>query len=247
MIGLGLKKFSCDFHVHTCLSPCADITMTPRAVAEVLTEKGIDWIAVTDHNSAGNVRTFMKALTLQGIKVIPGIEVHTAEDVHLLAYFPDAETAEDYSSWLYDKIPDISIDPEKFGYQLFVNENDEFIGMEEKWLGQPANVKIHEAIQEILKRKGIFAFAHAERRMGILYQLGFIPPVANPVLVEVAFKKTLYEFPSNVAINCLHSSDAHSLNMLKPSMVVECERRTFEAFKKSLLIDYEARVRINWV
>lgn len=246
MIGLGLKKFSCDFHVHTCLSPCADITMTPVAVAETLTEKGIDWIAITDHNTAGNVRAFAKALALRGIRTIPGIEVHTAEDVHLLAYFPDAEAAEDYSDWLYDRIPAISIDPEKFGYQLYVNENDEFIGMEEKWLGQPANVKIQEAVEEILKRGGIFAFAHAERKMGILYQLGFIPPMSDPLLVEIVFKKTIQGLPSNVAINCLHSSDAHSLNMLKPSIVVECERRTFFFFKKSLLTDYETRVRINW-
>lgn len=246
MIRVNLKRYSCDFHIHSCLSPCAEITMTPATVAELLKERGVDWISITDHNTAGNVRAFSEVLGRSGIKVIPGIEVHTVEDVHVLGFFPDIDTAESYSQWLYSKIPEIHVDPDIFGYQLYIDENDEFIGMEEKWLGQPTSLKIRDVAASIRDSNGIFTFAHIERRMGIIYQLGFIPVLSMPTIIEVAFKNTVSHIPEIADLAMIHSSDAHSPEMLGPRMEIFAQTRNLSEFKNTIEHHRNERVKILW-
>ena len=219
--------------------------MVPGAIAAVLEERGVDWIAITDHNTAGNVRAFTKVMNSVGIKVIPGIEVHTIEDVHILGFFPDIDTAESYSRWLYEKIPNAAVDPEVFGYQLLVNENDEFTAVEDKWLGQPTTLKIRDVAASILDAKGIFCFAHVERRMGVVYQLGFIPVLEMPTVVEISFQKTIQHIPQLMSLAMIHSSDAHSLNTLGPRMEIAAGTRTLSELHEALL-NREERVRILW-
>lgn len=220
--------------------------MTPNTMAELLRERGVDWISITDHNTTGNVRVFSEVLEKSGIKVIPGIEVHTVEDVHVLGFFPDIDTAESYSKWLYNKIPDIQVDPDAFGYQLFTNANDEFIGMEEKWLGQPTTLKIREVADSIRDANGIFTFAHIERKMGIIYQLGFIPVLSMPTIIEVSFKKTVSSIPELADLAMIHSSDAHSLEMLGAKMEIFAKTRSLSEFKNTIENHRKERVRILW-
>ncbi|OAA31916.1 histidinol phosphatase [Kosmotoga arenicorallina S304] len=240
-----LRDFYVDFHIHSCLSPCAEITMTPAVIGKRLQEIGIDWISITDHNSAGNVRTFSKVLKSLGIEVIPGIEVHTVEDVHILGFFESIEAAEAYSSWLYKFIPDVKVDPEKFGYQLYVNEDDEFTAMEEKWLGQPTSLKLNKAIDSILEFGGIYVYSHIERKMGIVYQLGFVPGAKNnSEIVEISQKNTFDKFNDLQHMSVIHSSDAHSPQELKKVMRLKAKRRNFSEFKECLL--NQKRVELLW-
>ncbi|WP_273229393.1 PHP domain-containing protein [Kosmotoga pacifica] len=241
-----LGEFYADFHIHSCLSPCGEITMTPGAVAERLQELGIDWVAITDHNSAGNVRVFSEVLGKYGIVVIPGIEIHTLEDVHLLAFFKSVDIAEAYSDWLNNLIPNISVDPEKFGYQLYVNDKDEFIAFEEKWLGQPANLKLKEAIRSVIEFGGFYVYSHIERKMGVIYQLGFIPMLEenNRITVEISRKESLKTYQADKRLNLIHSSDAHALQHLKPVMKVKAEGRNFNEFIKCM--SDRKRVKLLW-
>ncbi len=90
---MGVKA---DLHIHTCLSPCGDLDMSPRKIVQTAMEKGLDMIAITDHNSTRNVRTCVEIGKKSGLFVIPGCEVNTQEEVHCLCYFPDLEAMEEF-------------------------------------------------------------------------------------------------------------------------------------------------------
>src|SRR6056297_265164 len=90
----SMQCYRVDFHIHSCLSPCADITMTPNQVAKKLMENHIDWAAITDHNSTGNLKSFERVFKQSGVAFLPGIEIQTVEDIHVLGYFSDVETAQ---------------------------------------------------------------------------------------------------------------------------------------------------------
>ncbi|HDZ84616.1 MAG TPA: PHP domain-containing protein, partial [Nitrospirae bacterium] len=80
-----LKEFKADLHIHTCLSPCADLNMSPLAVVNAAAEKGIDIIAVTDHNSAENVLAAQRAALDKDITVLAGMEIASSEEAHIIA------------------------------------------------------------------------------------------------------------------------------------------------------------------
>ncbi|MGC9322128.1 MAG: PHP domain-containing protein [Kosmotogaceae bacterium] len=237
-------SFLCDFHIHSCLSPCADITMTPHEIASVCVSKGIDWISITDHNSAGNVRAFSKVLSRAGVSFIPGIEVHTVEDVHVLAYFPEVSLAEAYSDWIRkERLAHISVDPEISGYQLFVDDNDSFTGMEEIWLGQPTTLGISETLETVRDNGGVSVMAHIDRKMGLITQLGVIPEEYREVPMEISFRRTLFE--GIESRNILHSSDAHSLNVIAPTVSLSVNTRSFEEFR-SAIFSFGRTLKIIW-
>jgi len=242
-----MQFFNCDLHIHSCLSPCADITMTPKFISEKLVKLGIDLISITDHNSAGNVRVFSEVFSKKGIKVIPGIEVHTREDVHVLGYFPSIESSEKYSRWLYERIPDVEVEPEKFGYQLFIDKEDNFIATEDKWLGQSTDLTIDDAVDSIHGFGGFFVYSHVNRKMGVIYQLGFINEFDsdNKIIAEVNFKRDLQILSAYRNLKIIRSSDAHSLDTLFLPMKLGMEKRSFDDLKNCLFKDV-GKVELIW-
>ena len=241
-----LNEYHCDFHVHSCLSPCADITMTPGVVGKALNRKGVDWIAITDHNSTMNARSFDVRLSREGIRVIPGIEVHSSDDVHVLGYFFDLDSAESFSHWLFGKIPDVSVDPEVFGYQIYVDEEDQFTGIEEKWLGQPVSLKTSQVVDALKDAGALAVYAHVDRSMGVVYQLGGLGEDSLPVDIEVAFERS-YETYSDCRRYCVwHSSDSHSPDTLAPTMKIRCESRTLQMLIEAVHSCDQERKTIVW-
>ncbi len=221
-------RFKGDFHIHTCLSPCADITMVPNAVARELERTGVEWVAITDHNSCGNVKVFDKVLGNHGIKVIAGAEIQTVEEVHVLAYFETIDIAEEFSEDVSKHLPGGENDPEEFGYQLYVDENDEFTGMEDSLLAASTDLTL-EALWKIVKGYGgLFVYSHVDRAFGIVKQLGFIPEEPRFDAVEVL---------GGAKVDCavLKSSDAHFLSQFNgPKVEIESKSRTFEGFRRAL-------------
>ena len=88
-----MKIFRADLHVHTVLSPCADVAMIPPLIVQSALEHNIDMIAITDHNSSANVRSVQKAAEGTNLTVLPGMEVQSREDVHLLALFENLDAS----------------------------------------------------------------------------------------------------------------------------------------------------------
>lgn len=200
-----------DLHIHSALSPCGDEDMTPNNIVNMAYIKGLDIIAVTDHNSCRNVRAVMKAANGL-VKVVPGMEITTVEEVHVLCYFPDADTAEDMSDFVLANMSGIKNNPEIFGRQLVMDAQDEIVGEEELLLVNAVNLDISEVSAETKKRGGLFIPAHIDKSSySITSNLGFLPPDLYVDGVEITARglekyKKLY-----TERGVLTDSDAHYL------------------------------------
>jgi len=122
-----LRELRCDLHIHTCLSPCADLEMSPKAIVEKSLKENLDIIAICDHNSSENVTYAMKAAAGKPLVVLPGMEVTTREEVHLIALFDRLEEVEELQAKVYNRLPGVN-DERIFGCQAVVNELDEVEG-----------------------------------------------------------------------------------------------------------------------
>mgnify|MGYP003768699665 FL=1 len=243
-----MRCFKADFHIHTCISPCADITMTPSVVAERLVRYGIDWIAITDHNTTRNVQAFQKALSRNGIKVMPGIEIQTVEDVHILGYFPDVETAESAGRAVEQRLPPVAIDPERDGYSLLVDETDAFKDMVTLPFGFPTSLNIEEALRLIGSFGGLPVFAHVFRGLGLFYQMGILPESAKGIPLEVYLLEKRALIPAycgTYPTALFSSSDAHTPEALGDArMEICCESRTFSEFLKAVRAEAGRSIRL---
>ncbi len=178
-----------DFHIHSCLSPCGDKDMTPNNIVNVAKLEGLDVIAVSDHNTIRNVEAAMKVGETSNIRVIPGMEVETAEEVHILTLYPDLKSAKYAAEIVYDALPSVKNRPEIFGEQIIMNENDESVGIEEKLLISPTTLTIEKLFDVVESAGGLFVPAHVDRHSySVLTNLGFIPDNLDIKNVEVSKK-----------------------------------------------------------
>ncbi len=201
-----------DFHIHTGLSPCAEDEMSPSNIVNMAVIKGLNAVAVTDHNSIGNLRPFLEAGKEAGILVIPGMELQTREEVHLLCLFnslDDAQVFEDRIDPLRLRIPN---KPERFGHQYLYDAQDDVVG-EYPWsLLSSIDISMEEAVKLVRRRGGIVIPCHLDRKANsILYTLGFLP--AEPDFPWVELSRACTEIPKGVAssLKILYNSDAHTL------------------------------------
>ncbi|MEW6681211.1 MAG: PHP domain-containing protein [bacterium] len=167
------KKFKADLHIHTTLSPCAELDMTPKAIIKKAKEIGLDIIAITDHNSAENVDVTKKIGEREGIFVISGIEATTKEEVHILALFENDNSLFSFQERLYQDIP--IIEDEGWKEQVIVDENNLVLGFNKRLLISVTSLKIEDMVSLIHSLDGIAIAPHIERAFGIIAQLGFIP------------------------------------------------------------------------
>src|SRR6056297_1514695 len=219
-----MKEYFIDLHIHSVLSPCADITMTPGNIINKAIEKGLNIISITDHNSNKNIESAMKIAKDKNIYLIPGIEVQSKEEIHLLSYFSNVNDLNKYSNTIYNNLPNIKNDEDKFGYQIIVNEKDEFIKKEEKLLLNSTNLTIQNLVNLTHKNNGICVPSHIDRSFGLIKNLGFIPEELDISFIEMSLNKSLnyyYEtFPYLKKYNFLKNSDSHYLDQIKPTMKV---------------------------
>lgn len=210
-------KLSYDLHIHSALSPCADNDMTPNNIVNMSIIKGLDIIAVTDHNSCGNLRAVTEAAAGR-LLVIPGMEVETSEDVHIVCYFPTIEAAEKMGRLIMKRMPDIKNEPDIFGNQLYMDSNDEIIGEEDILLVNAAAMDIYEVFNNVKELGGAAVPAHIDRSSySVLSNLGFIPPDLDLSAVEIT-KDNLKSMENEYAIyKILTNSDAHYLENISES------------------------------
>ncbi|MFA5554929.1 MAG: PHP domain-containing protein [Phycisphaerae bacterium] len=206
--------YNADLHIHTCLSPCGDLDMSPRNIIRFAKEKGLHIIAITDHNSTRNVRVCVEIGRREGIFVIPGCEVNTEEEVHCLCYFPHLQAMELFQHYLDERMTDILNDPDYFGYQVAVDENDVVIYEEKRSLFMGIDDGIEAVEKEVHKLGGLFVPAHIDRQKnGVLSQLGFIPVDLICEALEISRRTTpeafLKIYPELAEKRFLQSSDAH--------------------------------------
>ena len=169
-----LKFFNCDLHVHTCLSPCADLDMHPMALVQRALEAKLDMIAICDHNSSENVLFTMKAARGANLKILPGMEITTSEEVHILAIFDSLDNLTLMQNLVYQHLTGEN-DEKRFGVQAIVNENGEVEGINNKLLIGATDLPLDTLLISIHELDGLAIAAHIDREsFSVLSQLGFI-------------------------------------------------------------------------
>ena len=208
-----LKTFRTDLHIHTCLSPCAGIEMTPRRIIEESCRKNIDIIAITDHNSSENVPAAISASRERDITVIGGMEVTTSEEVHIIGLFPDYERLREFQESVNGGLPWKVRSMGDFE-QVVVNERDEVLRFHERNLMGATDMSVEETVRSIHETGGVAIACHIDREVfSIITQLGFIPDSLPLDAVEISFQTSLDRacraFDGYRKFTWIRSSDAH--------------------------------------
>ncbi len=165
-----------DLHMHSCLSPCAEDEMTPNNICNMALIKGLDIIAVTDHNSVKNLPGIDVAAKNTGIRLLYGCELESSEEVHMLGIFRDLDKAMSLQPWLDAHMPGIPNDESFFGKQQIMNGYDEEIGREKDLLIVSLTATLEECAAAVHERGGKVILAHVlDRKNSVTTQLGFIP------------------------------------------------------------------------
>lgn len=205
--------FMVDTHVHTCLSPCAELDMHPAALVDAAVRAGLDVIAVCDHNSAENAAAVERAGRASGLAVIPGMEITSAEEVHILALLPDIEAALELQSRVYRALPGRN-DEKIFGMQVVANEHSEVLGFNEYLLAGATTLEVDKVVSSIHAVGGLAVASHVDREgFGIIGQLGFVPTGLPLDALEVSQRTSLpiarASFAPKGEYSILCASDAH--------------------------------------
>ncbi len=247
-----MTRYYYDLHIHSCLSPCADDDMTPNNIAGMAALKGLNILALTDHNSCKNCPAFFEACRRQGIIPIAGMELSTAEDIHIVCLFPTLEGAMAFDLEIEKHLTNIQNRPEIFGNQLILNGDDEETGSVDKLLISATDLWIGDAIALVRAYGGYARPAHIDRDSnGIVAILGDIPAeygfgcfeFNSPDNIE-PYKKR-FDFITDESI--LVCSDAHHLwdiNEAEHFLLIDDEpyssalvrQRVFEHLKKLEII-----------
>lgn len=209
-------EFIADLHIHTCLSPCAELSMTPRGIVERAASLGINILAVCDHNSAENVEVTRAVAKKKGIYVIAGMEINSLEEVHVLGLFSDAEGAWKMQEVVYQHLQAGENDEDSIGMQVVVNEDDEVLGFNKRLLIGATDLSVNSIVELIHSLSGIAVASHIDRDgFGIIGQLGFISPGIGFDALEISYQKTYEEalglYGAYSQIPWVSSSDAHTI------------------------------------
>ena len=203
-----------DLHIHSCLSPCADNDMTPHNIMAMASIKGLDIIAITDHNSTRNLKSFLDLQDDYGVQVLSGIEVTSKEEVHILGYFLDYEKAQKAGEIFLSALPDKKNISDVFGNQYVIDNNDSIVEELSNLLIANTKYTICEVVQIIRSYCGIAVPAHINRgNSGILINQGFISDELHFTSVEYS-RQLPIDFDVLKNKHLLISSDAHSLGSI---------------------------------
>lgn len=209
-------RLSYDLHIHSCLSPCGDDDMTPGNLAGMAAVKGLDVIALTDHNTCLNCPAAVYHGKNYGITVIPGMELTTQEEIHVICLFPDLDQAMSFSDTVYKKLLPVKNREDIFGKQQIMNEKDEVTGTVENLLINATSIEFDEVFPLVRSLGGIAYPAHVDKTStSLISNLGFVPPGSSFACAEFNDFNNLHrirrEHPYFENCNVICCSDAHYL------------------------------------
>uniref|UniRef100_UPI0032178903 PHP domain-containing protein n=1 Tax=uncultured Draconibacterium sp. TaxID=1573823 RepID=UPI0032178903 len=233
-------KVRADLHIHTVLSPCADLEMTPANIVGKAKEANLKIIGITDHNSTKNAKLVNKLGMQEGIFVLTGVEVTTKEEVHCLAFFEHEFQLDEFQNYLEENITRIPNPEGHFGYQPVVDENDNIVEMVPYYLTSALKKGIMEVQKYVAKLNGIFIPAHVDRSLnGLFSHLGFVPEKLKFDAMGITGKKSenyvRKHYVIGNKISLLSNSDAHFLDQIGSSFsVFSIEEINFSEIKMAL-------------
>ncbi len=227
-------------HIHTVLSPCADLEMSPDVILAEAIKQRIDIIAITDHNSTLQVATVKRMAEGMNISVFGGVEVNTKEEVHALAYFGNDDALNAFQTYIDQHLPVVENKPELFGDQVVVNEKNEIVYEEKRLLINALNVGLDQVEKKVHALGGIFIPAHVGRKAnGIVSQLGMIPDDLSCDALEVTSTNNMrnlkLRFGRNNDVVWVSNSDAHYPGQIgRGTTDFMLESPDFEEFRMAL-------------
>lgn len=214
-----MNRYYYDLHIHSCLSPCGDDDNTPNNIAGMASISGISIVALTDHNTTRNCPAFFSAAKRYGIIPIAGMELTTAEDIHVVCLFEHLSDAERFNDYVQEKRTLIKNRPHIFGEQTVLDDEDNIIDREENLLINATKIPVDDACRIISEYNGICFPAHIDRNAnGIISILGDLPSDSDFTLFELHDGERIEEFSARYKIpkdRFIISSDAHYLTDMR--------------------------------
>lgn len=237
-----LKSFRSDLHVHTVLSPCAEVEMIPPLIVESALDLGIDLIAITDHNSTANFKAVLQAAENSPLIVLPGVELQTREEVHCLCLFDNLYQIIQFQLIIDRSLPPFLNQPDHFGEQFIVDSTGEFLSREDRLLLTSTSLSLKEAFQLTNQLGGLFIPAHVDRKaFGLIETLGFVPTDVAIEAVEISrhlpASQASKTFPQLSGYPLIQNGDVHRLNEFLGSLVFNITSPTISEIRLALLKD----------
>ncbi|EGO64404.1 PHP domain-containing protein [Acetonema longum] len=221
-----MDEFVADLHVHSLLSPCAAVEMTPRNIILHAVRHGVNIIALADHNAGDNVIAAIEAAKGLDVTVLPAMEVETREEIHLVTLFDSMHRFKAWEEIVSRHRPKRLNDEKKFGAQFIVDAQDEFVAVKQELLLASLSLGIAEISRKVAELGGISIASHIDRpSYSIISQLGFIPADAFLAAVEVSRLTKPGDarrlFPGIGNLPVITASDAHTIHdfVTGPKMV----------------------------
>ncbi|MDX9991704.1 MAG: PHP domain-containing protein [Anaerolineales bacterium] len=234
-----MEIFRADLHVHTVLSPCAEIEMIPPLIVQEALERQIDLIAITDHNASANVAAVQRAAQGSGLAVLPGMEVQSREEVHILCLFETPEQLAEWQTQVDAALPDLPNRPDFFGEQLVVDHEGEFIRTEARLLLTSTRFSIDDIYERVNQIGGLVIPAHVERTSnGLFPTLGLVsaswPVEAFEISRHTTPEKVRVKFPAIDHYPLIQSGDVHMLDSFLGTTFFTLKSRTLAEIRLAL-------------
>lgn len=244
-----MRRFVADLHVHTLLSPCAEIEMTPSNIVGHAQQHGIDIVAITDHNACDNVVAALEAAKGTDVTILPGMEVESKEEVHVIVLFEKMRQLKTWEQFIKQHMSGRMNDAERFGAQFIVDADNNFVAEKTEMLLASLTVGVAEITAQAKQLGGICIASHIDRPVySIISQLGFIPPDVALDAVEVSRNMSVAQAPQRLpTIGCLPiitASDAHVMDdfVRGPKTVFYLEQPTLGEIRQALLAQNQRKV-----
>jgi len=244
-----MQIFRADIHIHTVLSPCGSLEMSPVNIVKKAKEKKLDILGITDHNSTRHCFVTREIAESAGIYLMMGVEITTREEIHCLAFFEKDDQLLEFQSYLDEHLPDIPNDPERFGHQVVVDAEENILMQESRLLISALDSGLEETESVVHRLNGLFIPAHIDKsRFSIISQLGFIPADIRADGFEVSqyATETLVQqmLVNHTGKSVLRNSDAHQLDQIGTCFTgFELEEISFNNIRQALLSP--ARIHAN--
>ncbi len=199
--------------------------MIPPLIVRQARELGLGLIAITDHNTGENAEAVQRAAEGSGVAVLPGMEVQTREEVHVLCLFDTVAQLLDWQELVYASLPAIKNREDFFGAQFVVDETGDFVRMNERLLLTSVSMSIDETVSAVRARGGLVIAAHVDRpAYSLLSNLGFIPSGLALSALEISSHITpegaLSRFPQIAGWPLVISGDAHRLSEMRANTLI---------------------------
>jgi hypothetical protein len=246
-----LKSYWADLHVHTVLSPCAEVEMIPPLICRQARRLGLDLLAVTDHNACHNAEAMIEAAAGAGIHVFPGMELQSREEVHLLCLYDTVGQCRKWQQIVFDKLPRLANREQSWGAQFVVDAAGEFQGSEERLLAVSADLGLEEVVRLVEAGQGIVIPAHVDRpAFSLLANLGWVPEGLAVPALEVSSRfvpeQGLRRWPQLATRTLIVGGDAHRLGEMQRRTRFWIEAPRIEEIRLALCGEQGRLVAVDW-